>query len=346
MKKKLLFFVLMLDALTGAAQQDIPVIETLDLAAAPAGQVSRYWLHMISNGLSQPVLVPVMVAKGVNPGPVLGLVAAIHGNELNGIPIIQQLFQQIDPKQLNGTVVAVPGLNAAGILNEDRLFNDQEDLNRRFPGKENGDVSQQYVWRIFDKLVRHTDLLIDLHTASFGRVNTMYVRADMDSDTLAAMARLQGADIIVNNPGIPSAGAGSGDLTLRAFAASRGIPGITVEYGDPQVYQPDMTARGLRGIQRTMAYLKMTQNPVAEPEKEAILCKKSYWLYTDEGGLLDVTVALGQSVARGDVIGILRNPFGDVIRTYQAPESGVVIGKSSNPVNQSGGRILHLGILK
>jgi len=85
----------------------------------------------------------------------------------------------------------------------------------------------------------------------------------MDSDTLAAMARLQGADIIVNNPGIPSAGAGSGDLTLRAFAASRGIPGITVEYGDPQIYQPDMTARGLRGIQRTMAYLKMTQNPVA-----------------------------------------------------------------------------------
>ena len=42
----------------------------------------------------------------------------------------------------------------------------------------------------------------------------------------------------------------------------------------------------------------------------------------------------------------MKNIFGDVVKEYTAPENGVVIGKSVNPVNQSGGRILHLGILQ
>ena len=77
----------------------------------------------------------------------------------------------------------------------------------------------------------------------------------------------------------------------------------------------------------------------------AILCESSYWIYVDKGGVLEVPVELKQIVEKGDVIGILRNPFGDVLKTYTTPERGIVIGKSTNPINMSGGRIIHLGIL-
>ena len=60
----------------------------------------------------------------------------------------------------------------------------------------------------------------------------------------------------------------------------------------------------------------------------------------------DIPVELKQQVEKGHVIGILKNAFGDVIDTYYAPEAGIVIGKSTNPVNMTGGRIIHLGILK
>ena len=43
--------------------------------------------------------------EGLKPGPTVGIAAAIHGNELNGIPVIQRLFREIDVKQLRGTLV-------------------------------------------------------------------------------------------------------------------------------------------------------------------------------------------------------------------------------------------------
>jgi predicted deacylase len=51
-------------------------------------------------------------------------------------------------------------------------------------------------------------------------------------------------------------------------------------------------------------------------------------------------------VEKGERIATIRNVFGDIIKEYFAPEDGVVIGKSTSPVNQTGGRILHLGIIK
>ncbi|MEZ4847732.1 MAG: hypothetical protein R3B93_03715 [Bacteroidia bacterium] len=51
-------------------------------------------------------------------------------------------------------------------------------------------------------------------------------------------------------------------------------------------------------------------------------------------------------VKQGELIASLRDVFGKMIKEYFAPEDGIVIGKSVSPVNQSGGRILHLGILK
>lgn len=331
------------------AQDDIKIVTELDLEAAPAGQISKYYLHLVDNGLAQPIYVPVIVAKGREAGPVLGLTAAIHGNELNGIPIIQAVFQSLDVEALRGTVVGVPGLNTVSINLDRRRFVDDEDLNRTFPGKANGNRSEQYAFQIFAKIVRHFDYQIDMHTASFGRINSLYVRADMADDTLAQMARLQAADIILDNKGIPSAGAGSGSpRTLRAEAVLNGIPTITVEYGNPQVYQEEMTTRGVQGVLNTLEWLAMTKaNSTAENTmEEPVICKKSYWIYTTQGGLLDIPLELKQKVQKGAVIGILKNAFGDVIDTYYAPETGIVIGKSTNPVNMSGGRIIHLGILQ
>ena len=108
----------------------------------------------------------------------------------------------------------MPGLNAVSINLDLRRFVDEEDLNRNLPGKENGNRSQQYSYRIFDKIVRHFDFLVDMHTASFGRVNSLHVRADMSNDTIAEMARLQDADILLNSKG-PSAGAAAGSDATR-----------------------------------------------------------------------------------------------------------------------------------
>lgn len=303
------------------------------------------WISLGTTTYGLPQLAPIIILKGKLPGKILGLTAAIHGNELNGIPVIHRLADTIDTDKLAGSIVAIPGLNAPSVQLDQRRFPDGEDLNRLFPGKANGSSSQQFVQQVSSRLLPALDVLLDLHTASFGRTNTLYARADVDNDTLMALARLQEPDIILASKGSPSAGASSTGRTLRAEASLRGIPCITIEYGNPQVFQAEMTQRGISGIIASMGWLGMYgPRRVAQASEETFICSRSYWLYTDQGGFLEVTVDLNERISQGQLIARLRDAFGTLTQEYYAPQDGIVIGKSSNPSGMNGARIIHLGI--
>ncbi len=314
------------------------IIQNLVLSDIPSGAISRYWLDVVEDGMGVAIRVPLIVARGTEDGKVVGFTAAVHGNELNGIPVIQRLFKEIDPMSLKGTLIGVPILNVPSFLSKKRRFLDGVDLNHIMPGKEDGTVSQVYAWRIVNKLIKHFDYLVDLHTASNGRINSYYIRADMSDLAVRKMALLQNAQIIVHNP--PS------DGTLRGTADELKIPAITLEVGNPNLFQKGMIRDGLTGIHNLLGHLQMTDSEVEEISDETVICKKSYWIYSDIGGLLNVHPNVTDIVEVGDVIATVRNIFGDIIKEYTAPESGIVIGKSVSPVNQTGGRILHLGLLK
>lgn len=317
---------------------DIPVIKDLDLSLVKPGTQARFWVHVVSSGMAQPILVPLLVCKGKEEGPILGLTAAVHGNELNGLPVIQKVFNQVNVNTLKGTLVGVPVVNIPGFLLNQRKFNDDRDLNRLMPGKQDGDTSQVYAYRIVKKIVKHFEYLIDLHTASFGRINSYYIRSDMNDPITAKMAELQNADIIVNNEGH--------DGTLRNAACELGIHAITVEAGDPHRFQKGMIHSAITGIFNVMSHLGMIDDPIIEPDELPFYCSHSYWLYTTAGGILEIAPQITERVKKGQRIAIVRNVFGDIIREYHAPEDGIIIGKSVNPVNQTGGRIIHLGIEK
>lgn len=315
-----------------------PVITSLDISLAPKGVISYYWLQVVTDGMGVPIHVPIIVARGKKDGKVVGLTAAVHGNELNGIPVIQRLFKELNIEELRGTIVGVPVINVPSFLRKKRRFIDGTDLNHIMPGNPNGNVSQVYAWRIVNRLIKEFDYLVDLHTASNGRVNSYYIRADMTDPTVQKMALLQNAQIIVHNP--PS------DGTLRGTANEMGIPAITLEVGNPNTFQKGLIRDGLTGIHNLLGYLEMLDCDVEAYDEETILCKKSYWLYTDTGGIMTVHPKVTEMVKQGEVVATMRNIFGQLIKEYKAPEDGVVIGRSVNPVNQTGGRILHLGILE
>ncbi len=313
------------------------IISDFVLNEIPIQSKSRIWLSIISDGLGLNIEVPIMVVRGTPGGPVLGITAAVHGNELNGIPVIQRLINEVDPADVYGTIVAIPVFNIPSFQRKKRRFNDGVDLNHIMPGKSNGNISQVYAHRMFNKVVKHFDYLLDLHTASHGRVNSFYVRADMSNAITREMALLQNAQIIVNNP--PS------DGTLRGAAEDIGIHAITIEIGNPNTFQKKMIRSGVEGIHNILSYLNMTDDDIITSDFDTELCDRSYWIYTDTGGLLSVHVDLTQKVKRGDHIATIRNVFGDIKTKYYSPEDGIVIGKSISPNNQTGGRILHLGIL-
>ncbi|MBK7477922.1 MAG: succinylglutamate desuccinylase/aspartoacylase family protein [Haliscomenobacter sp.] len=315
---------------------NVPVVDELRIQDTPPGTIGEYWLNLVHNGIGEPINIPFMVARGKEEGPIVGLTAAIHGNELNGIALIQKLFRDLDPTVLKGSVVGVLVLNVPGLLLEKRQFNDGSDLNRIAPGRPDGNVSQVYIHRLVQKILPEFEYLIDLHTASFGRVNSWYIRADMNAPKTARMARLQNPEILLHNK--------ANDGTFRGAASAMGIEAITLELRDPHIFQQNVIAEALVGIRNVLYDLGMLEGAIQMHEKPTLLCESSYWIYTDEGGILEVFPSVGSFVQKGALIAEVRNIFGQLHRQYVAPEYGVVIGKGIDPISPTGGRILHLGI--
>ena len=315
-------------------------VDSLEIESLPQKAFSRLFIEVVENGIGRPIQVPVVVARGKKEGPIFGITAALHGNELNGIPVIHQLLQRVNLKSLCGTIVCVVGANMPGLLEGKREFTDGQDLNHIFPGKPNGKISQVYAFNLVDRITQHFDYLVDLHTASEGRVNSLYVRADLKQETTAQMAYLLRPQIIVHNP--PS------DYTLRGTADEAGKPAITVEICDPAKFQRDPIARTVRGIRRILNHIGMIPTKATSQKmatKPPILCRKSYWLLTERGGMMRCIPKIAERFNEGDLIATQVNIFGDTIKEYRAPESGIVIGHCINPIGQTGARILHLGVL-
>ncbi len=321
--------------------EHIQEVDTLDLKPLAAGKMHTLALKLLTDGLGSPVYIPVLVCKGAQDGPVLGLTAAVHGNELNGLDVIHTLFNEIlTPETQTGTVVGIPGVNVPSLLTQERFFIDGMDLNRLFPGKPNGNRSEIYANRFVTRALPQLDYLIDLHTASFGRINSLYIRANLKHEETREISELLNAEILVHNE--------AKDGTLRDAAEDLyDIKAITLEVGNPITFQERIVQRSLNGIRRVMHHLGMQGLPAefAAPDgPEAVYCKRSYWIYTDEGGVLEVYPRLCQHVKKGEHIANLRDLYGRSIKDYYAPEDGVVVGKSVNPLGPAGARILHLGV--
>lgn len=309
--------------------------DELNVEELPAGAIHRRYIKLAEDGVGLSIRVPVLIAKGNKPGPVVGIVAALHGNELNGIPLIHRLFRDLAPDKVRGTVVAVIVANVPGLLLHQRVFNDGEDLNRIFPGRPDGNCSQVYAYNLLHRIVKRFDRLIDLHTASFGRVNSLYIRSNMDDPEMAMMARLVQPQIILNSP--------APIQTLRGQAILAGIPAITVEIGNPSRIQRDMVRTSLLGIKNLLRFWKVLPGVIAKHKIPTIYCKDSDWMYTDCGGFLETLPTVATIVEKGQVLARMRNIFGDIIREYHAPHDGIIIGRSIDPVSQTGARIVHLG---
>jgi len=317
-------------------QHRIEIVESFDPAEFEPGSINKVRLSMAGNGMGGLISIPIMILRGAEPGPVVGLTAAVHGNELNGVRVVQKIIGHVNPEHLKGTIICVPVVNVPGYLMNTRHFNDGADLNRMMPGKRGGTSSQVYAYRFIDRVVKHFEYLIDLHTASFGRINTLYVRADLTHPDSAWMAECQQPQIMLHNVGA--------DGTLRGAAMDMGIKAITIEVGNPNAFQTAMIQDGTVGVLNVFSRLGMLDEPEIHNPSEPVTCVRSYWMYTEVGGVLEVFPQLAGRVRAGELVARVTDIFGDMIEEYRAPEDGIIIGRSTHPVNQTGSRIIHLGI--
>jgi predicted deacylase len=112
------------------------------MAIAPGHKLSV--LLPVRDGHDSTVI-PVTVFHGRRPGPVLGIIASVHGYEYPPIIAAQQFAQTLDPAQLSGTVLLVHLANVLSFLGRRIQVNpqDNKNLNRVFPGRADGTITER-----------------------------------------------------------------------------------------------------------------------------------------------------------------------------------------------------------
>lgn len=326
---------------TGDRVDGTPVIDKLDVGDLATGQVHRFWFRVSDNAIGQGWYVPVIVVRGARPGPRLLLTAAIHGDELNGVGVIHRLVNRVAPSSMNGTIIAIPGLNTPGLLHHSRAFTpgdgrDGENLNRIMPGDPNStDRAMRYAGRLWHQVMRpNTDITIDLHTQSRGTAYPIYAFAG--SDRARAIAELISPDMIKLDPGIKG--------TVETEMLNSGVPAITLELNRPESFDQIVIGRAVDGILRVMVDLKMLAEGSAPPRPVTppFVGDTLATVRTKGGGFATLHAALGDAVNKGQVVAHLADPFGRTIETLTAPEAGRVSSIATDPLRDPGDTVMRI----
>jgi len=293
-----------------------------------------------------PISIPVMIIHGRQPGPVLYVQAVCHGIELNGLEVIRRLYQEIDPAGLTGTILLVPIANVLGFNYRIRqtVF-DLEDLNRVWPGKKNGRISERIAHLLFSQLVARADYLLDLHTGSATMVT--HVRFFGQDPTCSGLARAFGTEVVVDEPLDENARAQRFDGKLRNVALREGIYGITPEPGGHSRFDPVAIGVGWQGVKNVLVHLGMLDGTLQLPSEQVVLKLDTQPLTANWGGVFMSQVRPGERVQKGQVLGFIYHPQTfEVLEEILAPEEGMVLSFTENPVVHTGDRLLNLGLIQ
>lgn len=280
-----------------------------------------------------PLSIPVEIIHGKNPGPVLMVNAAIHGDELNGVEIVRQLIEKIDTNKLKGTLIAVPIVNVFGFIHKSRYLPDRRDLNRCFPGSEKGSLASRIAHTFFTDVAQKADYIIDLHTGAIHRTNLPQIRACLENDETLRMAKAFGTPVIID--------AALRDGSLRAEAEKNGIPVLTYEAGEALRFEPIAIDAGILGIVRVMQELGMLRMS-RKKTPESVIAKSTNWVRAENDGILRTMVTLGDRVTKNQVLAYISSPLGHVEITMKAPKDGIVIGQQTLPLVNEGDAVFHL----
>ena len=111
--------------------------------AVRAGTTVSGWLD-VPDGIDPGTAIPLSVVRGRRPGPVLALVAGTHGYEYTSILALQRLLPWLDPRRLRGALILVHMANPPAFYGRRVYYGpDGKNLNRVYPGKADGTVSER-----------------------------------------------------------------------------------------------------------------------------------------------------------------------------------------------------------
>lgn len=288
----------------------------------------------------------IMEARSGRSGPVVWLTAGIHGDEVGGIVVVQELFRRLRRRPLlAGRLAAFPLLNPFGFEAASRhIPSTQEDLNRSFPGDPAGTFAERVAHQVGSRIRSDSPaLVIDLHNDWIRSIP--YALIDPRPAAEAGRAAHHKAREAAAATGLPivdeqEEGVSRAMLrsTLSGSLLESGVPALTLELGAAHVVDEANVAVGLSAVWRVLDHLGLVE-PEAESEAPSSpppagyagkVLRYSHEPFPSRSGLVRFRVAPGDTVEAGSPLATLHDVFGRRIELLCAAGAALVLGHADS----------------
>jgi len=278
---------------------------------------SRFSLPVSTLASGHALSIPVLTITGAKPGPRVGVSAMIHGDEIDGLLIIRELWRSIDPAELSGSLWLMPVANPLAMEAISRNTPiDMLDMNRLFPGSPDGWLSEQQAHVITTGFISQVDCLIDIHAGgTFPWVDYCYVLND------EALSRAFLSALLYKPSSMYPA-------TTASVALARNIPITVVEIGGGYRDQDEHVKNGVRGVCNMMRHVGALPGS-AEQRPRQLLLHEIKVMRPRHGGICVPARQLtpGSWLDAGEKLADIVSPYSfDTLETMTAPfERNVVV---------------------
>lgn len=312
-----------------------------DIDYERAGKQAGYLLlpYSHNNSAWAKIAIPIYVIKN-GMGPTILALGGNHGDEYEGTVALMKLARDLEPETIQGRVVIIPALNIPAVKAGTRLSPvDNKNLNRSFPGRYSGSVTEMIAHYVTNILFPLSDVVMDIHSGGKSMVfvpcaNLHQVADERQFQKMLKAAKSWGAPYVFIYTDVAGGG------LLPAEAEKRGKIVVTAEMGGAGECNPQSLKITERGIRNTLIHHGLLDGQVEIDSEVKVLASTSAedYLFSPADGIYEPFFEVGSFIGRGTAVGqihfaasINRRP--DVV---VANTSGLLISRRF-PANTSQG---------
>lgn len=277
---------------------------------------------------------PVTVVNGKLPGKTLYFSAGIHGGEYPGVAAIAKAAAALRPEQVSGAVIFLHCVNYSGMtqMTDAVVPEDGQNLNGNFPGDANGSLGQRIAAWLAGEMLPQADFVTDLHSGgAYEPLTPCLFYPVAAGDRVRQIA--EGATKVVDIPYCIQSTSSNGHYS---WAAKQGIPGMLLERGGNAECPPAQVEAYVRDIHNLLVYFGAIKEELFARKTARQVFEKTTYLGAKESGFWYPAVQVEQRVQKGDLLGEMKDVFGNVREQYFAEHDGIVFYHAGGLIAKGG----------
>ncbi|MCD8019867.1 MAG: succinylglutamate desuccinylase/aspartoacylase family protein [Clostridiales bacterium] len=266
---------------------------------------------------------PTTIIYGKEEGETVLITGGIHNAEYVGIECVTGLARDLRPEDVKGILILVNIVNINGFRARTVSVSkeDGKNLNRVFPGNPEGTFTDKLAYFMEKELFSRADYYIDVHNGDWFEDLTPYIYcAGNAKPEVAAKAEAMAKEADVRFY-IKS----NGSTGAYNYAGIIGVPSVLLERGGKGIWTSEEVQASQKDVRNILRCLGVLTTPKEMQYRIPNYMSHAHYLDSHSEGCWFPARDAGDTVMKGELIGYLKDYFGNIIEEIRMDEDGVIL---------------------